>query len=351
MPNTGNLHLTFALHTLVLKHPFGLSHSTRTTTPGVPVRIDWRGLAGYGEAAMPHYMGETAEGAMAFLSRLDLRGFGDPLLIDDIMALVDNAAPGNFAAKASVDIALHDLAGKVMGVPCCKMFGLDKTKTPLSTYTIGIGSDEETRSKIAEAEAMGFKMLKVKVGTPRDKQIIECVRRHTSLPIAVDANQGWSDVEEAIDMAHWLHERNVVMIEQPMSKDETSKSARLAEASPIPVFADESVQSVDDIPKLKGAFDGINIKLMKCGGMRQAWRMIGLAKSLGMKTMLGCMTETSCAVSAAAQLSPAVDYADLDGNLLISNDIFKGMTIVGGKITLGDKPGIGVMPVAPPSMA
>lgn len=184
--------------------------------------------------------------------------------------------------------------------------------------------------------------MKVKLGRDNDKEIIAAIREVSSLPIAVDANQGWTDKEYALDMIHWLQEQGVVMIEQPMSKLQLDDIAWLTEQSPLPIFADESVQRLSDVEMMKGVFSGINIKLMKCTGMREAWKMVTLARALGLKVMIGCMTETSCAVSAAAQLSPVADFADLDGNLLISNDCFAGMKIVQGKITLNDLPGIGV---------
>jgi L-alanine-DL-glutamate epimerase-like enolase superfamily enzyme len=180
------------------------------------------------------------------------------------------------------------------------------------------------------------------VGLDNDKEMINTIREITDLPITVDANQGWKDKYKALDMINWLKERGIVMIEQPMPKEQLDDIAWVTEHSPLPVFADESVQRLKDIPSIQGAFSGINIKLMKCTGMREAWKMLTFARATGMKVMVGCMTETSCAVSAAAQLSPAVDFADLDGNLLIANDRFRGMEVVGGKITLKDKPGIGL---------
>ena len=187
-----------------------------------------------------------------------------------------------------------------------------------------------------------FNILKVKLGRDNDKEMIRTIRSVSALPIAVDANQGWSDRQYALDMIHWLKEQGIVMIEQPMPKEQLDDIAWITQQSPLPVFADESLQRLNDVTALKGAFTGINIKLMKCTGMREAWKMVTLARALDMKVMVGCMTETSCAVSAAAQLSPVVDFADLDGNLLISNDRFKGMEVINGKITLNDLPGIGV---------
>ena len=177
------------------------------------------------------------------------------------------------------------------------------------------------------------------------QEMIETIRSVTDLPIAVDANQGWKDRLYALDMIHWLKEKGIVMIEQPMPKEQLDDIAWITQQSPLPIFADESLQRLTDVATLKGAFTGINIKLMKCAGMREAWKMVALAHALGMRVMVGCMTETSCAISAASQFSPLVDFADLDGNLLISNDRFKGVEVVKGRITLNELPGIGVVKI------
>jgi L-alanine-DL-glutamate epimerase-like enolase superfamily enzyme len=184
--------------------------------------------------------------------------------------------------------------------------------------------------------------LKVKVGLDNDKEMIRTIRQVTDLPLSVDANQGWKDREQALDEIFWLKENGVVMVEQPMAVSRVDDNAWITERSPLPIFADEAIQRLADVPSVKGAYHGINIKLMKCTGMREAWIMINYARAEGMKVMIGCMTETSCAVSAAAQLSPAVDFADLDGNLLITNDLFEGVKVIDGRITLSDLPGIGL---------
>ncbi|MBR0223621.1 MAG: dipeptide epimerase, partial [Bacteroidales bacterium] len=257
---------------------------------------------------------------------------------------VDSLSPGDSAAKAAVDIALHDLVGKLLGAPWYRIWGFDPAKAPLTTFTIGIDTPEVVREKTLEA-ADRFRILKVKLGTPRDRELIESIRSVTQLPLAVDANQGWTDRFQTLDRIYWLKEQGVVMVEQPFPVGALDDSAWLTERSPLPIFADESVQRLADVRRLSGAFSGINIKLMKCTGMREAHKMVTLARALGMKVMLGCMTETSCAVSAAAQLSPAVDFADLDGNLLISNDRFSGVGLSEGRLVLPSDPGIGVKPL------
>lgn len=333
--------LTFRPYELQLKHVFTVATYSRTTTPDVQVEIEYDGVVGYGEASMPPYLGETVESVMKFLALVDLGQFSDPFQLEDILAYVDGIMPGNTAAKASVDIALHDLVGKLLGAPWYRIWGLDREKAPSTTFTIGIDTAEVVRQKTEEVAGQ-FNILKVKLGRDNDKEMIETIRAVSKLPIAVDANQGWTDKQYALDMIHWLHDRGIVMVEQPMPKTQLDDIAWVTQHSPLPIFADESLQRLSDVVGLSGAFTGINIKLMKCTGMREAWKMVTLARALNLKVMVGCMTETSCAISAAAQFSPAVDFADLDGALLIANDRFRGMEVVKGKITLPDRPGIGV---------
>jgi L-alanine-DL-glutamate epimerase-like enolase superfamily enzyme len=260
--------------------------------------------------------------------------------MDDILAYVDSVMPGNCAAKAAIDIALHDLVGKIMGQPWYKIWGFDPAYTPNTSFTIGIDTPEMVRQKVGEADP--YKILKVKLGMATDKEMIETIRSVSDKPLCVDVNQGWTDKKMALEMIYWLKEKGVVFVEQPMPKTAFDDMAWLTENSPLPTIGDESVQRLQDVIKAKGVYNGINIKLMKCTGMREGHQMLTLAKSLGMKVMIGCMTETSCAISAAAQLSPKTDWADLDGNLLISNDPYKGVMVVDGKMTLVDRPGIGI---------
>ena len=336
--------LRFFPYELSLRHTFTVASYSRTTPPGVQVEAEYDGLVGYGEASMPPYLGETTDSVTAFLRRVDLGRFSSPFLLEDILAYVDGLSPRDTAAKAAVDIALHDLVGKLLGAPWHRIWGLDPAKAPSTTFTIGIDTPQVVKEKTREC-AGRFNILKVKLGGGNDREMIRAVRSVTSLPIAVDANQGWTDRQKALDEIVWLAAQGVVMVEQPLPKERLDDSAWLTERSPLPVFADEAVQRLADVPRLRGAFTGINIKLMKCTGMREAWKMLTLARALGMGAMVGCMTETSCACSAAAQLSPAVDFADLDGNLLITNDRFRGVEVVQGRIVLPDRPGIGVVPV------
>lgn len=336
------LELSFVPYNAQMKHAFAIATSVRTTTPIVLTQITYDGVTGYGEAAMPPYLGETQASVIEFLKKVDLSKFSSPFLIDDIMKYVDSIAINNTAAKAAVDIALHDLVGKLIGQPWWKIWGFDPTVCPNTSFTVGLDTEEVVKEKTREASP--YKVIKVKLGRDEatDKMMINTIRSVTDTMICVDANQGWKDKHYALDMIHWLNERNVKMIEQPMSKYLLDETAWLTENSPLPIYADEACQRLTDIQKLKGAYTGINIKLMKCTGMREAREMVSLAEALNMKLMIGCMTETSCAISAAAQLAPKMEWADLDGNLLITNDCYSGMKIVDGKITLNDKPGIGI---------
>ena len=340
----GKMKLSWKPYELQLKHTFNISTYSRKTTPVVLTTIEYDGLVGYGEASLPPYLGETQASVIEFLKKVNLSGFSNPLELEEIIHYIDSIAENNTAAKASVDIALHDLAGKIIGKPWHQLWGLKKENVPDTTFTIGIDTDEVVRQKVREVEGQ-FKILKVKLGGTEDKRMIETIRSVTALPLAVDANQGWKDKHQALDMILWLKEKGIVMIEQPMPKYNLDSIARLTEESPLPIFADESVQRLRDVERMKGVFSGINIKLMKCTGMREAWQMRNLAQALGMKVMIGCMTETSCAISAAAQLAPGLDFADLDGALLIQNDAFDGASLQNGKIIATDFPGIGIKPL------
>ncbi len=337
---TKALNFSFYPYDLELKHAFTLANSSRKTTPAMLAEIEYESFIGYGEASMPPYLGENQETASAFYSKVDLSQFNDPLLVDEILDYIDGIDDGNHAAKASIDIALHDLAGKLRGQPWYKIWGLNPENTPNTSFTIGIDQADIVRQKVNEASS--FKILKVKLGAGNDKEMINTIRSITDVPLYVDVNQGWKDKHQALEMIHWLDEQGVVFVEQPMPKTDLEGMAWLTQNSPLPTVADEALQRLPDVSKAHQVYSGINIKLMKCTGMREAHKMIALAKSLKMEIMIGCMTETSCAVSAVAQLTPLAKWADLDGNLLISNDIFEGAKIIDGKISLNDLPGIGI---------
>ncbi len=339
------MELSFVPYDAQMKHVFTIANSSRTTTPIVLTKITYDGVTGYGEAAMPPYLGETQASVCEFLKKVDLSKFSSPFQIEDIMLYVDSIAINNTAAKAAVDIALHDLVGKIIGQPWWKIWGFDPNVCPNTSFTVGLDTEEVVKVKTKEASP--YKVIKVKLGRDEatDKMMINTIRSVTDTMICIDANQGWKDKNYALDMINWLNERNVNMIEQPMPKHMIDQTAWLTERSPLPIIADEACQRLSDIKKLHGAYTGINIKLMKCTGLREAREMVSLANALDMKLMIGCMTETSCAISAAAQIAPKTEWADLDGNLLITNDCYKGMQIVDGKITLNEKPGIGIEPI------
>ena len=337
---SGKFTLRYRPYTLGLKHVFTIAAGSRTTTPVILIEIEFDGVTGYGEASMPPYLGESHESVLAFLDQVDLSGFADPFLTADILEYADAIAVKNTAAKAALDIALHDLLGKMMGQPWHRIWGYDPVDAPNTSFTIGIDTADVVRQKVREASP--YKLLKVKLGLDTDKMMINTIREVTDKPLCVDVNQGWKRREEALEMAHWLADRGVIFLEQPMPKAQLDDNAWLTENSPIPTVGDEAVQRLEDVQKAFGVYDGINIKLMKCTGMREAHKMAELARALGMKVMLGCMTETSCAISAAAQLSPIVDWADLDGALLTSNDVYRGMEVVDGKVVLPNRPGIGI---------
>lgn len=348
--------LKFQPYPLRLRHTFTVAGCSRSETPDVLLTLEHQGVTGYGEASMPPYLGESIESVCSFLSKVNLEQFPDPFRTEEILNYVDQLAPGNCAAKAAIDIALHDLQGRLLHQPLYKLWGLSPERASFTTYTIGIDTPDVVRQKVLEVEGR-FNRLKVKVGVPGDRQLIQTIRQVSDLPLTVDANQGWSrpnashaerlyDREHALEEILWLKEQGVIMVEQPLAKTLLDDLAWLTERSPLPIIADESVQRLADVTRLHGCVSGINIKLMKCTGLAEARKMITVAKALGMQVMLGCMTETSCAVSAAAQLAPLADYLDLDGNLLIANDPFVGgMQVVNGNTCLSQNSGLGIEPL------
>lgn len=326
---------------LKLRHTWTTTMSASDYRDTLHVQYQHDGITGYGEGAPIVRYHENAESAKAAVE--SVRGelvAGDPTAFDKVLSGILKHISGEWAGKAAIDIAMMDWVGKKLNVPLYRYFGLDPKDAPITTFSIGIDTPEITKQKTREAEA--FPILKIKVGLDSDEQTIAAVRSVTQKPLRVDANEGWKDREVAIRKIEWLSKQGVQFIEQPMAADRLDDIRWLKERSPIPVIADESCKRPEDIPKLVGVVDGVNIKLDKAGGVLQAYRMIQIAKALGFKTMLGCMVSSSCSVTAAAHLSPLVDYADLDGNLLISNDPYKGVTVKDGKLILPDGPGLGL---------
>ena len=299
------------------------------------------GITGHGEGApIVRYHEDAVSAQKAAESVRDVLLAADPMQFTKIMAEIFRRVPGAWAGKAALDIALMDWVGQKLGIPLYSYFGLDPRDAPVTTFSIGIDTPEITKQKTREAAA--YPILKVKVGLDTDEATIEAVRSVTDKPLRVDANEGWKDKEEAVRKINWLEKQGVEFIEQPMPAGMLEETRWVRSRVHIPIIADEACQRASDIPRLKECFDGVNVKLDKSGGVLEAYRMIAIAKSLGMRTMLGCMVSSSVSVTAAAHLSPLVDYADLDGNLLISNDPFHGVTVEKGKLILPRKPGLGL---------
>lgn len=324
-----------------LRHAFRISRGVEVVDPVMIVSLEHDGIVGYGEASPSPRYNETIQTIDAFLKRVDLSHFADPFRAESIILYVNTLASGNTCAKCAIDIAIHDWIGKKLGIPLYKFFGLDKSKAALSSFTIGIDSPQMLAQKVHEAEE--YPVLKVKVGMENDREIIGAIRHVTDKVLRVDANEGWTKKEVALERIKWLQDENVEFVEQPMPASQLDDIKWLRDKVEMPLIADESVIGLTDIPKLADAFDGINIKLMKCTGIREATRMIHTARAMHMKIMMGCMIETAVAISAAAHLAPLLDYADLDGNVLITDDPFDGARNVKGKLELNDSPGLGVV--------
>lgn len=325
---------------LELKYPFTIARFSRTSTPVMLLEISHEGLTGYGEASMVPYMGENIETASNFLRKVDLSWLKYPFHFEEVTAYLDQISAGNPNVKAAIDIALHDLAGKINNIPCYQMFGANPALMPETSYTLGIDSPEVIIRKLQEAG--GCRIIKVKLGRDNDKELINTIRSVTNKPLFIDANQGWTTREQGLEMACWLAEQGAVLIEQPMPKDDIDANAWITERSPIPILADEAVQRFADIEKIKGAYHGINMKLMKSAGMNEGYRMIKRAKELDMKVLIGCMSETSCGTLAGAALAPLCDWADLDGPFLTSNNPYKDPEFKDGKWVLNEDAGLGV---------
>ncbi len=334
------MRLSFYRYDLKLRHTFTIARSSHDVSPIVIAQLEHDGIVGLGEAAPSDRYGESVDTVQAFLSKIDLSRFKDPFQLESIMDYVDGIADGNTAAKAAIDIALHDWIGKKLNLPLYKYWGLDKKKTPRTSFTIGIDTPSVIERKIREVEE--YPILKIKLGSDNDEEIMRTIRKVTKKTLRVDANEGWKTKEVALKKIKWLEQEGVEFVEQPMPAENLAGVAWVRERVNIPLIADENSIRLHDVPKLQGVFDGINIKLMKCTGLREAMRMVAAARACNLKIMVGCMIESSVAISAAAQFSPLIDYADLDGNVLTANDPFDGVKIVEGKLILPDRPGIGV---------
>jgi len=330
---------------LKLRHTWTTVMASSEYRDTLHVRYRRDGITGVGEGApIVRYKENAAAAEQALESVRGMLAAADPYQFAKVIAEASRRIEGQQAAKAAIDIALMDWFGQKLGVPLYTYFGLDAGDAPVTTFSIGIDNPEMTRQKVREAEA--YPVLKIKVGLDTDEATIEAVRGITKKPLRVDANEGWKDKEEAVHKINWLESQGVEFVEQPLPAAMIEETRWVRSRVHIPIIADESCLHPSDIPKLADAFDGVNVKLDKAGGMLEAYRMIEIAKSLGMKTMLGCMISSSVSVTAAAHLSPLVDYADLDGNLLIANDPYSGVLVKNGKLILPNRPGLGLKPAA-----
>ncbi len=328
------MRLSFEPVTLNLRRPFNIAHGVSLTRRNVLVRID----AGIGEAAAVAYHGETAEGISSYLSRLDLGAFDDPCLIDDVLG---SLPPGSAAARAAVDIALHDLWGQRLQQPLYRLFGLNPSRIPPTSLTIALDTPEAMAQAVASARESS---LKIKLGAGDDEARIRGIRAATRATLRADANGGWTR-QQAAKLLPVLAEHDFELVEQPLAAGDEDGLAALMRMRPRPLlFADESIRSSADILAHRGLVDGVVVKLAKCGGIREALRQIAVAHGAGLRVMLGCMVETSVAVTAAAHLAPLVQHVDLDGPLLISNDPLSGVRYDDGRLTLPDGPGLGLRP-------
>ena len=333
------MELTAQALDLNLSIPFRISRSVQTVAHNVLAQIEDDGLTGIGEAAPSGYYGEKCESVIVALSYFAEHLGDDATLIEDISTNLKRVMRGNAAARAAVDMALYDLVGQRLGVPVYQLLGLNPERTPVTSFTIGLDTPAEMARKAQKAAQ--FPVLKIKVGTPDDLEIVRAIRDVTDARLRVDANEAWT-AKQAIKTINVLEAYGVEFVEQPLAASDIEGLRLVREHTNLPIFADESCVTLEDVPRMAGVVDGINIKLMKCGGISQALKMIATARAHHLQVMLGCMIESSVAITAAAQISPLVDYADLDGALLTSNDPFEGVGVERGKLVLPDRPGLGV---------
>ncbi len=333
--------LTITTRRLALKHTWTIARGSTDYKEYNYLTLEHEGVIGMGEAAHNVRYGESLASIRAFLeARRALLQNADPWQFHELGTHIHASAEGQYAAKAALDIALMDWITKKLGVPLYRFLGLDRNKMPLTSYSIGIDQPEIMQEKIRVAAE--FPIFKIKLGSANDETMMRAVRSATNATLRVDANEGWKERSEALEKISWLAQMGVEFVEQPMPAGRLADVAWLRERSPLPLVADEDVRTVQDIPQLAQAYDGINIKVMKAGGLQESLRMIYLARSLGLKIMLGCMIESSLGITAAAHLAPLVDWADLDGNLLLKEDPYRGVRTSSGQLFLPDTPGLGV---------
>jgi L-alanine-DL-glutamate epimerase-like enolase superfamily enzyme len=334
------LHLEAEVQDLRTKHPFIIARGGKSDYRTVVVKLkDGDGLEGWGEAAGITYYGESPETILAALQTYATVLPETPFDLEAAERGFETILKGSPSARAALSAALHDMVGKRLGIPVWKLWGLDPAKAPKSTFTIGLDTVEKMQAKVREAEQ--YPILKIKLGTDRDIAILQGLRDVTKKELRVDANCGWS-VKQAVQMLPVLEEFGVTVLEQPLDPRDIDGLGTVRRAASLPVIADESCLVAADIPRLVGKVDGINIKLAKCGSLREALRMIHVARANNLMVMVGCMIESSLAITAAAHVTPLVDIVDLDGAALLANDPYVGATITNGQVTLPEGPGLGV---------
>ncbi len=333
------LHIDAKPIDLKLATPFRIARNVQYTSPNVIVQVNADNYTGYGEASPSEYYGESQETVLACVALFAGNLGDDPFQLEDIHRRLDKIIRLHPSAKAAVDMALYDIIGQQLGVPIYKLLGLNPARTPHTSFTIGLDTPRQMAKKALLAKE--YPILKVKVGTRHDLEILKAIRDVSNATIRVDANAGWTP-KEAIRIITALAPYNIEFVEQPVAAQDLTGLKLVRENVPLPIIADESCVTLEDIPRVAECADGINIKLMKCGGINQALKMIAAARSHNLRIMLGCMIESSLAVTAAAHLTPLVDYADLDGHLLIDNDPYEGVQIENGKLVLPDRPGLGL---------
>jgi L-alanine-DL-glutamate epimerase-like enolase superfamily enzyme len=325
---------------LLLRHPWTLSRGSTTVRSNVLVRLTHGGVTGLGEAAPNARFGEDWSTVLAALDRIAPLLGEDP---EDFEAVIDRiaaAVPGHASARAAIDIALHDLAARRRGVPLHRLLGADPAKIPPTSYSVGLDAIPVMQEKAREAGRFGI--LKIKLGTPEDRDIVTAIRAVTDKPLYADANEGWKDPGQAVAMIRWMQGMGVVLVEQPLPAADLEGAKQVRDQVSMPVFADEAVSSARDLEAVRQAYDGVNVKVQKAGGLREARRMIEVARSLGLEVLLGCMVETSIGITAATHLAGLADRADLDGHLLLLDDPFRGASVQEGRIVPPQGPGLGV---------
>lgn len=335
------MNLSFHPLDLKLRRTFQIARETRNIQNNVVVLLkDENGIIGFGEAAPTSFFGEDVNSVTKVLGQsADLLKHADPFQIEDITLLLKNKFPKNAAARAAIDIALYDMIGKKLKIPLYKLLGLNLPTTKITSFTIGIDTLENMCKKVEEAK--DFPILKIKVGFKDDIAILRELRKITRAIFRVDANTGWTP-DEAIKKLNLMEELGVELVEQPFPIGSIEALKKVRRHAKIPIFVDEDIQDSTDIPAFSDAVDGINIKLMKCGGIREALRMIYTARAHGLKIMIGCNIESSVSITAAAHLTSLVDYIDLDGHLLVTNDPYIGAAVDKGRLTLPEGKGLGV---------